>query len=151
MTLYANQAQADLCLEFPSGELEVREALAELICKLKGMDLSADDIGSVEVVLGEVLNNIVEHAYGTQNTGLIAVSLKRAGHVLRFHVLDEGGNLPSEGLPDGRLPPLDGPLDALPEGGFGWYLVRNLAFDLAYKRVGETNELAFSICCEGHG
>lgn len=150
MTLLGRQTSADMCLEFPSGEEQVRGALCELTAKLREMELSSGDIGSAEVVLGEVLNNIVEHAYGAGRSGRIAVCLHRAGQVLRFHVLDEGGALPRARLPEGRLPALDGTLEEMPEGGFGWYLVHRLANDLSYKRTEGRNELAFSIFCEGH-
>ena len=149
MKPHALQRQADLCLKFPSGELEVRNALCALTTRLREMALSADDVGSVELVLGEVLNNIVEHAYGAGGQGEIEILVKRAAHVLRFRVIDEGGALPQRALPEGRLPAMDGPLEAMPEGGFGWYLVRNLACDLDYRRADGRNELAFSICCEG--
>ena len=151
MTLLRRQSSADVCFEFPSGEEEVRKALCELTKTLREMELSADDIGSAEVVLGEVLNNIVEHAYGAGRSGRIAVCLHRARHALRFHVLDEGEALPRARLPEGRLPALDGTLEEMPEGGFGWYLVHHIASDLAYKRTEGRNELAFSIFCDGQG
>lgn len=140
-----------LKLEFPSGEMSVRHALAELRQRLMELDLSADDLGSVEVVLGEVLNNVVEHAYGQDEAGLVSMSCMPNGHVLRFRVEDEGAAFPQEQLPTGELPSCDGPLEALPEGGFGWYLVRNLAIDLDYRRMGGRNVLAFSIPFEGCG
>lgn len=148
MTLFDKQTSADICFEFPSGELEVRAALCKLKQGLKEMNLAAEDISSVEVVLGEVLNNIVEHAYGEGHEGRIAISVARELQMLRFHVIDEGGALPKGILPEGRLPKIEGSLEAMPEGGFGWYLVRNLAQDLAYSRNKGRNELAFTICCE---
>lgn len=145
------QNTRQLTLEFPSGEMSVRHALAELRKGLMKLDLSADDLGSVEVVLGEVLNNVVEHAYGHDRDGLVSMSCWPSGHVLRFCVQDEGVAFPQEQLPTGELPSCEGPLEALPEGGFGWYLVRNLACDLDYRRKGARNVLAFSIPFEGCG
>ena len=129
----------------------MREALVQLRQRLAALELSVDDLGSVEVVLGEVLNNIVEHAYGPEADGLVLMSCMPNGHVLRFCVEDEGVAFPQERLPTGELPSFDGPLETLPEGGFGWYLVRHLAVDLDYRRKGTRNVLAFSIPFEGHG
>lgn len=140
-------AESRLSLCFESGEMTVRHALRDLKSALSGMGLAEDDIGSVEIVLGEVLNNVVEHAYGPARRGQIEVGFVRKGHVLRFCVADEGEALPDERLPAAELPCADGALETLPEGGFGWYLVQHLACDLAYSRARGRNELAFSILC----
>ncbi|MBU2981120.1 ATP-binding protein [Lentibacter algarum] len=135
--------------EFPGENLSVRHALAQLRHELSSLALSADDLGSIEIVLGEVLNNVVEHAYCEGASGSIHVSCVPSVHVLRFKVEDQGVMLPFEELPEGELPSFDRPLAALPEGGFGWYLVRNLACDLVYQRREHRNILAFSIPVEG--
>ena len=145
------QGASQFAIKLSSGELSVRDALEQLKRGLSPIGLSNDDLASVEVVLGEVLNNIVEHAYGRSKEGEISISCVPRPFVLRFSVEDEGAALPDEQLPEGELPCLQGPLETLPEGGFGWYLVRNLSFDLKYQRVGQRNVLAFSIPVEGKG
>lgn len=143
--------QKDLRLEFQSCELAVRSALKQLATELSELGVGPDDVGSAEVVLGEVLNNIVEHAYGELVPGRIVVSLTQRKTYLRFLVVDEGRALPLEEVPHGVLPKLDGPLEAMPEGGFGWYLVQKLATDLTYQRKEGRNELAFSILYDSCG
>jgi len=130
---------------FSSGEQEVRAALRELKLGLGPMQLTDDDVDTVELVVGEVLNNVVEHAYGQGSSGPIVLVCERDMGVLRFRVRDRGRNLPGLQLPDGRRPDVDKPLHELPEGGFGWYLVHSLAFDLKYRRARESNILNFSI------
>jgi serine/threonine-protein kinase RsbW len=49
--------------------------------------------------------------------------------------------MPEGRLPVGELSPLGGDLEDLPEGGFGWFLIQNLAKDVTYNRVGDVNEL----------
>ncbi len=146
-----NTNKHQLHVEFPSGEMSVRQALGQLMSVLTPYDLSEDDLGSVEIVLGEVLNNVVEHAYAESDDGMVLMSCTPGAHVLRFCVEDEGVALPHAELPKGTLPCMDGPLETLPEGGFGWYLVQNLALDLHYRRIGRRNVLAFSIPFEGNG
>lgn len=141
----SDQNPKSLKLDFPSCEFEVRKALKQLACALEELGIGADVIGSAEVVLGEVLNNIVEHAYGSSAQGRIVMTLTLRVADLRFLVVDEGRALPMKELPHGILPRLDGPLEGLPEGGFGWYLVRKLATDLTYQRKAGHNELGFSI------
>jgi serine/threonine-protein kinase RsbW len=49
-------------------------------------------------------------------------------------------------MPDGQLPlgqptAVDVDLMDLPEGGFGWFLIQDLARDVTYVRVGSENRL----------
>jgi serine/threonine-protein kinase RsbW len=132
-------------LAFASGELEVRAALAQLRHGLAPMHLSEADTGTVELVLGEVLNNVVEHAYGPEATGRIEMECEPLGTALFFNVRDQGRALPGLRLPSGRPPDVDGALDDLPEGGFGWFLVRSLANGLEYRRDDGCNVLEFNI------
>jgi serine/threonine-protein kinase RsbW len=39
------------------------------------------------------------------------------------------------------LPDASGPLHSLPEGGFGWFLIQNLANTLDYRRMAGENHL----------
>ncbi len=95
-----------------------------------------------ELVLAEVLNNIVEHAYGSDG-GQIEVTVRQSGPLLACRVVDHGRPMPRETLPAGTLPDLDAA--DLPDGGFGWHLIRSLSQDLCYRRIGARNELTFCI------
>ena len=133
------------CLAFASGEHEVRAALAQLRQGLAPMHLSEADEGTVELVLGEVLNNVVEHAYGPEGPGRISLECARRGCGLAFSVSDGGKALPGLDLPPGDPPDIDVARDELPEGGFGWFLVRTLTTGLTYARHDGSNVLEFSI------
>ncbi|MCR8547665.1 ATP-binding protein [Salipiger sp. P9] len=100
---------------------------------------------AAELVLAEALNNIVEHAYGESPEGRIHVALTATAVQADLVVCDCGG-----AMPDGRLPPgepvdLEMGLHDLPEGGFGWYLIRRLADRLVYRRCGGHNRLEIRI------
>jgi serine/threonine-protein kinase RsbW len=100
--------------------------------------LSADFAASAELVLAEVLNNVAEHAYcGT--SGEIEVSLERTASGIAVRVADRGQPMPQSRLPDGPDPD---PAD-LPEGGFGWHLIRSLTSDLSYRRHDGWNLFSF--------
>jgi len=64
--------------------------------------------------------------------------------MLDCRVLDDGRPMPEGRLPCGRE---DWPTarDQLPEGGFGWFLIRTLAMDLCYNRIEGRNRLAFRL------
>jgi serine/threonine-protein kinase RsbW len=101
-------------------------------------------------VLAEVLNNVAEHAYGDAG-GRVAVTLTPDPAGVRCLVVDAGRAMPGGQLPEGRLPlGPDMALEDLPEGGFGWHLIRSLCADLTYARVGGQNRLSF-VLTSGEG
>nr|WP_317625820.1 ATP-binding protein [Rhodoalgimonas zhirmunskyi] len=111
-----------------------------------GSCVSADQLGLIELVLGEVLNNVVEHAYGPVTNGQIEVECALGEGALVFVVRDFGREMPEGQLPEGL------PIDIhrlreedLPEGGFGWFLVRALVRGLEYRREAGCNTLSFTI------
>lgn len=52
--------------------------------------------------------------------------------------------MPGLCLPPGLQQPVD-LLEDIPEGGYGWFLIRSLTKDLAYHRINGTNHLSFLI------
>ncbi len=123
--------------------LDVRKGLRDLMLCPLVHDLSADCLGTTELVLAEALNNVVEHAYA-RYSGQIEVEVRRDPDQLRFHIADKGLPMPGAEPPVGDLPPV-GALEDLPEGGFGWFLIRSLSQNLAYRREGERNLLSFDV------
>ncbi|MEM7643934.1 MAG: ATP-binding protein [Pseudomonadota bacterium] len=96
------------------------------------------------ILLGEFLNNVVEHGEAGPAAEIqIDVTLD-ASH-LRIATKDSGAPLPATCLADAALPEAGGRIDDLPEGGFGWFIIHQIASDIAYERVDGRNCLAFSI------
>jgi serine/threonine-protein kinase RsbW len=134
-------AQGVARLRIPARSDAVRAALRHLCQAPPVAGLAPDARGSVELVLAEVLNNVVEHAYADA-AGEIEITLSAEGEGLCCLVADAGLPMPEGMLPAGRLPELQGDL---PEGGFGWYLIRNLATDITYRREGGRNLIGFCV------
>ncbi|MCE8007211.1 ATP-binding protein [Aestuariivita sp.] len=125
----------------PASELAVRDLLIELRSALSAARLESDLSSSVEIAVAEGLNNIVEHACAGVVDGLIRVEMRvNAAHVF-VQMLDSGEALPDWILPEGRAADLSVARGALPEGGFGWNMIRNLADRLDYSRINGTNLL----------
>jgi serine/threonine-protein kinase RsbW len=128
-------------LTLQSNPVAVRNSLATLLAHpILG---SMDEAGrcTAEIVLAEVLNNIVEHAYGC-SSGEICISLRRQTGGIYIIVCDQGLPFPRDELPQGRLPEIE-TAQELPEGGFGWFLIRNLVQKLTYTRQNRRNQLSF--------
>jgi serine/threonine-protein kinase RsbW len=137
----------DVTLVVPCDAEAVREGLQALFGTLLSRGLSPADHDTAELVLAEVLNNIVEHAYA-RGDGLIEITLSQSPGALIFRVTDSGAPMPGGTLPDRRLPVGDlssRPLADLPEGGFGWFLIHSLSHDLSYRREGGKNRLSFRL------
>jgi serine/threonine-protein kinase RsbW len=125
-----------------SSELAARDALQQLLQALKPLHLDPEERGTIELVVAEVLNNIVEHAYpATDVPGPIAIHCEYRKDGLHFEIRDAGKAMPGGEMPIGQRAPLDVDMVDLPEGGFGWFLIKDLAKDVNYRRVGCENHL----------
>lgn len=131
-------------LSFAAEPLSVRDALRAALARFL-RQVSADEAGTLELVLAEVLNNIVEHGYGDGGAGTITLSIMRDRRGLRCSISDDGVALPSDCLDKGKRDDARPTPSHLPEGGFGWFLIRDLAEDLDYHRDGGRNLLAFRL------
>lgn len=130
-------SEAYLSMAFPGTALATRDALHRIIEALAPLQLSTDQQHKIELVLAEVFNNVVEHAYAAVPDGMVEVDCRHERGQLDVHVYDKGVPFPESALP-GR--PLAAPED-LPEGGFGWFLIRELSDALTYRREAARNHL----------
>ena len=139
----AEGGSASVDLTFAATTFAVRTGLTQLAAMPLLASLGPEDRGTAELLLAEALNNVVEHAYARW-PGDITLHLARAGGHISVVIRDQGLPMPGNTPPQGALPRLDAP-ESLPEGGFGWFLIRSLAKDLTYRRLGAVNELHFRI------
>jgi len=134
-------AAQHLTLHTRASNLAVREVLARTRDWLHACAMPDEACGTVELVLAEALNNIVEHAYPPETPGDIQIAL--ALHPARLVAIlsDQGAALPGLCPPDGLLPEHDVARGELPEGGFGWFLIRDLTDRIDYRRAAGCNHL----------
>lgn len=139
-----------LSLLIPGEALAVRDGLRALFDTLLLRTLPEGARGAAELVLAEALNNIVEHAYAAA-PGQIELTLERTDGGLVCRIVDHGRPMPGEALPEGRAPAANAVADPadLPEGGWGWGLIRALAQDLHYARRDGQNHLSFRLASTG--
>lgn len=133
-------------ITIPGNVDAVREALQDLGQSPLFARMSPDLCTNAEIVLAEVLNNIVEHAYARRR-GDIRLDLVLQPDGLYCQVADHGTPMPGLNLPAGAFQPLD-QIEDLPEGGFGWFLIRNLTEDLQYQHSDGVNALTFRLISE---
>lgn len=126
-------------LALRANSLAVRTALADTRVWLASRDLDETFCSTVEIAVAEALNNVVEHAYHRRHEAGFSLVVRPFGDTLFIEIRDKGHPMPDNRVPD-TPPPQPGDNRAtLPEGGFGWHLIRSLADTLSYRREGEEN------------
>jgi len=134
---------AAFCLALPATAEGVRAALRQALASPPLHRQNPAFRGAAELVLAEAMNNIVEHAYAGQ-PGRIELRIQQHAGGLAVSVTDWGRPMPGDALPPGNPPVLSAEAD-LPEGGFGWHLIRRLASGLDYWRTADRNVLRFDL------
>jgi len=143
MKSHANLAERSLRCILDSSPDAISAGLQDMFSCDILQSLSEDSRGTVEIVLAEVLNNVVEHAYANY-PGQIDMQITSGVGFLFVRLVDTGLPMPGGDLPGGALGKATSIQD-LPEGGFGWYLIRSLSQELTYMRDGQDNVLTFCI------
>lgn len=139
----------DVCVT--SGKMAVRHALDQVFTGLNHLSLDIEEHTTVELVLAEAMNNIVEHAYpDAARQGPIHIRCCHKMNGLHFTIIDEGNAMPDGQMPLGLPQSVDVDTFDLPEGGYGWFLIKDLAKDLKYARVGMQNRLDLRIAVAIH-
>ena len=139
-------ASTDAVFVIASTPLLVRQALCDILRHPVLAQLSVEVRGNAEVVLAEALNNIVEHAYA-KSDGHIDLRLQRRPDRVLCDIVDHGALMPGGALPAGLSQPIGVDKD-LPDGGFGWFLIRSLTENLVYQRIDARNHLSFQFIIE---
>ncbi len=135
-----------LVAHFPSESLAVRETVVTFRLAAARLGHGAELCDPLEMTLAEVLNNVVEHAYRNAADGAIVVELDLLEEGwAACRIWDHGRSMPRGRIPESRPHKLAGSVSSLPEGGFGWALIRRLTRHLTYCRIDGRNCLSFAI------
>lgn len=133
-------------ISFAATELGVREAMQAVMAILRAQadgdaPVGGDLLNAMEIALTEALNNVTEHGYGDGAVGAIELAIWRSAAGYRVRILDHGRPYPGGVIPSANHQDLDGAMQDLPEGGFGWMLIHELTQRLDYVRRGGKNHL----------
>ena len=137
-----------ITLHFPAQDRAVRSALLKVDGALVAAGVMREMCDRAQIALAEACNNIVKHAYpfDSVDTPMIALDIAGDRGGLQIILRDRGGPMPEGRLPGPDLPPLD--LDnllELPEGGFGWPILRRMTCSLSLSRHNGQNILRFRL------
>lgn len=128
---------------------DVRAALLRVDAALGARQVAPDLRARAQITLAEACNNIVEHAYPPRaacRDDDIALEIASGADGLHVRLCDRGRPMKGGRPPDRAMPPFDpDDLQTLPEGGFGWPLLRGMARDLRLVRQDGWNILSFRL------
>ncbi len=106
--------EADVEATFPA----VRALLSQAAAALEAAGVAPEAAQEIELVLAELLNNIVEHAYRGIAAGRVALTLRLGSGTIGAEIRDQGRPMPAAALAPAALPDCAGAAADLPEGGF---------------------------------
>ena len=132
-----------LSTRFPATADAVRGQLSAVSRLFEAKGLTENLRSDVAIVLGEVLNNIVEHSVANRDGSWIGLEVLREDGGVQIETVDRGRPLPPQLLASATLPERPVDIPDLPEGGFGWFIIHSLAQDMVYERSAGTNRLSF--------
>ncbi len=110
-----------------------------------GMD--KDGIFHVELCCDEAATNIIEHAYGAEDVGLITAAYEVSGEQFKITLHDDGRPFIPDDVPEPKQPEseitgkgeaLNGIINSLQIGGFGIYFMRKLMDEVQYSFNGDS-------------
>jgi serine/threonine-protein kinase RsbW len=112
---------------------ELAEKVSVLCGERPGTDTDAVD--TLRLCLAEALNNIVEHAYSGAEGCPIYADVRFEPQSYEVLLIDEGKPMPGGDAPEGEEVVFDtADFENLPEGGFGWMLIRSQMDKVEYER-----------------
>lgn len=137
--------QGEVVFHLPATNEGVRTGVHNVSGLIREIGASEEDLTAIELALAEVLNNVVEHAYEGTVDGDMEIRVDNRAPDIYFRILDAGRPMPKGRLPMGNA--ADTSLEDFQqgEGGYGLYMIRQLAKKLRYTREGHNNQLSFRI------
>lgn len=135
-----------IACSFTATNLDARSGIASVVDRLRTLGIPAARADEVQIALTEAVNNVVEHAYPDAAPGDVRIKAELSPERLWISIQDAGAPYPNGQLPEGNPADVNVPVQNLPEGGFGWFLIRELANNVQYERSEGNNNL--SLCFE---
>lgn len=126
---------------FTATNLDARCGVSSVVEELRSLGVPGARVDEVQIALTEAVNNVVEHAYADVVPGDVRIRGELYPERLWISIQDAGAPFQSGVLPEGKPADVNVPAKDLPEGGFGWFLIRELASQVQYERSGGNNKL----------
>ena len=134
-------------LRLQIGIHSVQEEVSNVVFEISGWlnthCVEENTVGELELVMAEVFNNVVEHAYLYAEDGEIDILVRLRNDRLRATITDKGRKF--DGPPPLKVMDVENmAFEELPEGGFGWNLIRTLMDKIEFEHKNHKNKLTLT-------
>lgn len=137
-----------ISIGFAAKQIKARLAIIATIAQLPNLGISRSQCRDIEIALAEAVNNVVEHACADMPGANGHITCLIKGGFLIIEISDTGRPMPEFSLPTVSKADLSVPMADLPEGGFGWFLIRQIVADVRYERTNGQNRLTLKFRTE---
>ena len=96
------------------------------------------DIYAVQLAADEACSNIIEHAYGNDESGILECTHSFDGEYLKLTFKDNGCYFDPSAIPE---PDLTSSLNKKQIGGLGLFLIKSLMDEVHYESLGEAQNV----------
>lgn len=104
----------------------------------KEAGFDSDEIFRIELACDEACTNIIQHAYGGEDGGVIRVEWNVSENAFLITMYDDGRPFDPDEIPPPNVPQDPDDLDDLKIGGLGIHFMRKLMDDVEFHVEGET-------------
>ena len=84
---------------------------------------SPSEIYAIQTAVDEACSNIIDHAYGGENLGVITIRVKHHAKKIQIIIVDQGNPFNPDDIPE---PDITSPLEIRKARGLGIFFMRNL-------------------------
>lgn len=139
----AQSKELRLQVSIKSVQDEVTNVVGRISEWLRVNGVAQDPIDELELVMAEALNNVVEHAYLYADDGEIDILVRLRQDQLDVTITDKGCKF--DGPPPLKEMDVENmDFEELPEGGFGWNLIRTLTDNVEFEHKNKKNRLTLT-------
>lgn len=132
---------ANVHLRVPGTPAALPQIRSAIVQAAEAAGFNEEDVGKIEMAVGEACSNIIEHAYLTQPLRLeIDLEIQRFNNRLEVTIRDYSTiNFPINEVPE---VPLDDYIETQRRRGLGLYIIRNFVDRVEHRFIcGQGNEL----------
>ena len=103
------------------------------------LSLSEIDTYHLELCVVEAVNNVIEHAYGSERGHVVEVGITYSSNEITFRISDTGKEMSLYRPPILDFDPED--LNMVPDHGMGLYIINSVIDEVTYRSDGDKNTL----------
>jgi len=115
---------------FPGNYQSLAEISQFIVDQAEQAEFSPNDIYAIQTAVDEACANIIDHAYGGENIGMITIQVTEIKNGLQIVLQDNGVPFDPDEIPE---PDITSPLEIRKERGLGIFFMRKLMDQVIFE------------------